>query len=63
MQFPYDPSYGDTQSQSSSTTGDQLDREVSPQLPPFGICGRSLSLIYDLIAEQITPTGFRKGRR
>ncbi|XP_024149856.1 dihydropyridine-sensitive L-type skeletal muscle calcium channel subunit alpha-1 [Oryzias melastigma] len=27
-QFPYDPSYGDTQSQSSSTTGDQLDREV-----------------------------------
>ncbi len=29
LQFPYDPNYGDSQSQSSRTAADQLVQEVS----------------------------------
>lgn len=29
MQFPYDPNYGDSESQSSHTAADQLVQEVS----------------------------------
>ncbi|RVE70523.1 hypothetical protein OJAV_G00065270 [Oryzias javanicus] len=57
-QFPYDPSYGDTQSQSSSMTADQLDREVFVK---GGVNSSGRNPSYDSLAKRETAADGMEG--